>query len=113
MYLRTKKLQEFYLEYKKTAPYEALHKEPSIREWQYWRLINNRFPYNKLASAHALVVLKRDCSIFHLTEDELNELWGVILTWADRIYDTSIVNFSSVRSVNHTPHVHLITYLDN
>lgn len=111
MSLRADFLEDYYKEYKKTAPKNALHKEPSVVEWKFWRLINNNFPYTKIATAHALVVLKRDCSIYEISAEELAELWMTILPWADKIYDVSLINLSAMRSVRNTPHVHLINYL--
>lgn len=90
---------------------DALHKEPAILEWKYWRLVNNRFPYTKVATAHAMVVLKRNCSISEVSANELAELWLTILPWADKVYDTSIINMAAMRSIASTPHIHLITYL--
>jgi len=55
-------------------------------------------------------VLKRDIQLFTLSDDELYELWYVILPWADTHYDTCNINLQSTRSINTTPHIHLFDY---
>lgn len=111
MSLRDNSLEEHYREYKKTAPKDALHKEPTVLEWKYWRLVHNRFPYTKTTKAHMMVVLKRDCLIYEISAEELAELWTTILPWADKVYHASIINLAAARTIKSTPHIHLINYL--
>lgn len=113
MTMRHESLEEYYKEYRNSLedPNNQLHQEPSVIDWKYWRLVNNRFPYTKMTTAHALVVLKRNCSLYKISSEELVELWVEILPWADKIYDTSMINLSAMRSIEGTPHIHLVTYL--
>ena len=51
---------------------------PHIKEWDYWVLIKNKFPYDKIAKQHDLLLPARKIIEMDELEDiELNELFDI------------------------------------
>lgn len=108
MTARTEQMEAKYQKAKKDGTLVPLHLEKKLKEWEYWILIDNRFPHDKLNTRHHMVVLKRDCQdIWAITEPELAELYYKILKWADARYHYAKLNFAKLRSVNGILHIHL------
>lgn len=110
MTARTDELEAEYQRARQSGELVPINKETTLKEWDNWILVNNRFPHNKLVVTHLMVVLKREASVWQLNKNELNELWYTILPWADTQYDFAKINFSAMRSVKGIPHIHLCTY---
>lgn len=110
MTLRTKEMEHKYTMARVTGQLKELIDEKSIHDFKFWKIVNNRFPHNKHHQRHVLVVLKRTCSVEQVSLEELGELWYEVLPWAEEQgYHYTKLNFSVLRSVNHTPHLHLLT----
>ncbi len=68
--LRTKETDHKYEQYRRersTSTDCVLCPEPSIIEFKYWRIIENKFPYDLIAETHNMIITKR-----HTSEDDLN-----------------------------------------
>lgn len=74
----------------------------------YWKLVANRFPHDQHHTHHIMVVLRRDGPVPSVTLEELEELWYRILPWADERFDYLKLNLIGLRSVQQTPHLHLL-----
>ena len=81
-----------------------LRDEPSILETKHWRIIKNRYPYDRVASRHDLLIPKR------VVDDvmclNLRELWDL-----RRLYKTIRVDYDEVKlnclsMLTITNHVH-------
>lgn len=110
MSLRSPDMEERYKQAKKDGQLIPLASEAKLAgapDFDYWKVITNRFPHNRHHTVHMLVVLKRDCDVLEVSLEELEELWFGVLPWADNTFDYVKFNLSSMRSVNNTPHLHL------
>jgi hypothetical protein len=85
----------------------GLDNEPSVAEHQYWRLIVNKYPYDKKWCTSMMLVLKRSGSWEKLSDEEVLELH--ILTNAYLLpFDRAVRNGETLASVLNYPHIHLL-----
>lgn len=86
-------------------------KLPLIKKWQYWILVKNEFPYDKIAKKHDLLVPKRFIADGEEMEDlELNELYD-IKTELNEDYDAYYEGTKRNRTVPEHFHIHCIEYI--
>lgn len=73
-HFRTKESAEKYRAFIAAGGLESgcrLCESPSIREFTHWRIIDNKFPYDRIAKTHHMIL-----PIKHLSEAEITaELW--------------------------------------
>lgn len=115
MSLRSKEMELRYSAAKinnKLIPLAVEPKAPGVPEFQYWKIVLNKFPHDQHHVKHYLVVLMRDCPVERLTLEELEELWYRILPWADDHFDYLKFNLKNLRSIKATPHLHLLVLMD-
>lgn len=89
-----------------------LDEEAVLREWKYWKLIENRFPYDMIFSVHHMLIPKR--MVDHrekLTISEDLELKRIVneFDYAGA-YDAVMDNFKGRRSILGLYHVHLVKW---
>ena len=80
---------------------------PAKKEWKYWRLVKNDYPYTRAFDRHDMLVLKRR----HPQPSfiEYGEL-QIILDELQFSYDCHMYNFPHLQSVNNHFHIHLLGY---
>lgn len=83
-----------------------LHLEEPIADFQYWKIIENRFPHSRIADENHLLVLKRECSIDDIQSVEWVEFLSILQQIGQR-YDTVAYNLPGVRSIKNIVHCHL------
>ena len=110
MSARKRKTDRQYKKDKADGKLKPLHEEEFLCEWKYWRFIENKYPHNRIVKRHYMVVLKRECHIFEIAEEELKELWYTVFKELDDWYDFAKVNFQPMRSINNIPHIHICEY---
>lgn len=111
MSLRSKMAELKYQQAKRNSQTVPLAEEPSIKEWQHWRLIANRFPYDIAYKQHDMLLPIREVGAWHnLTADEQAEFWLIIDSYVEPQYDLWFVNTNKRRSILTHFHVHLATY---
>lgn len=111
MTMRMNKTERQYQDARNEGTLVPLGQEPKLDyapDFEYWTIVDNRFPHDRHHYDHVLIVLKRDCSVAEVSLIELAELWHKILPWADDKFDYVKLNLSSLRSVKNTPHLHLL-----
>jgi len=109
--LRTVKGEAIYADHKKNGKTKSLSEEHSIKEWQHWRLIDNKFPYASVFKVHHMLIPKREVDKKNLSKNELREM-DLILEELDVLYDCMLVNFNKKQSIKYHYHVHMLTYKD-
>lgn len=89
-----------------------LSEEPVLKSWKYWKLIENRFPYDMIFKKHHMLIPKREVSHrVHLTISEDLELKRIINEFDDSDeYDAVMDNFRGRRSILSLYHVHLVSW---
>jgi diadenosine tetraphosphate (Ap4A) HIT family hydrolase len=110
MFKRTKEIEDIYIGYLKAKPniIEEFNKQPIIKDYYLWKVIENRFPYN--VSTHHLLIPKRPCKNKEdLDVHERIELRNIKKELANE-YDTFMQHTSRARSVPEWYHEHLIVW---
>lgn len=99
-----------YTQAKKDGNTTLLFNEPPIKDYKYWRIVDNRFPHSRIAETNHMIVLKRECkSLMLIKPMEWVELLKVIIDVADE-YDNFAYNLPSMSSVKTIPHAHLYRF---
>jgi hypothetical protein len=81
--------------------------EQSIREFVYWRLIPNSFPYDRIAKKHDMLVTKRHVQEQDLTDDEKAELFHIKQNELDE-YPYIVEAHQKQKSIPHHFHLHFL-----
>lgn len=114
MSMRTAKGESDYQHAKTVGGLKLLSEEPSVREFEHWRIIENRFPYDSVLQTHHLLLPKRVVSDrFWLEANEVMELDEILTRLNEEgSYDFFTENFNKRRSIAIHYHLHLGKYYD-
>ena len=83
---------------------------PAIKEFKYWKIIANDYPYDKIAEVHHMLVPYRNFKHdSQMTSVERNELQSV-KSLLNQSYDCIVENLIKNRSFPGHFHLHLIKY---
>lgn len=110
--LRTNVGEILYKQSKDAGLLIPLHLEERLKEWKYWALIDNAYPYDAAFKKHHLLIPKRVVTEDQLTDSEKTELQQILKVLSTS-YDCQLVNFTSKQSLKNHHHIHLMTYKDN
>lgn len=111
--LRTEKGEQRYVDIKKANKLIPLLDEPAIRQWSYWKLVVNSFPYDICFKEHDLLIPFSGGAIREsLSEVEITELNQIINEYAMDKYDMIFENTMKRRSVPGLFHIHFASYYD-
>lgn len=109
--LRTKETQELY----DKVIAEGLLKEgcvlckaPSKEEFKYWRVIENKFPYDRIAQVHDMLIPKRCVKEEAFTQEEIEEFKEIRKSYVEDNYGYVIEPTFKNKSVPEHYHLHLI-----
>ncbi|MFT5849663.1 MAG: diadenosine tetraphosphate (Ap4A) HIT family hydrolase [Patiriisocius sp.] len=120
MVLRSEKLKSQYLadqsrydDFLKNKDFDE-DRERIVKSFKYWDIIENLYPYDKIAKAHDMLVPRR---VFAKMSECRKEEWDeykIIMNQFefDGHYDAVLENFSKGRSVLKQLHIHLIVWKD-
>lgn len=112
--LRTLRDEVHYGVAKKHAKTRPLLQETRLREWDFWALIKNEFPYSSAFEVHHMLIPKRIVSEKDLTDKEKEELSEIfVIMNEDNDYDCRLINFRKKQSIHDHFHIHLLRYKDN
>lgn len=107
MTMRTEKAEAIYAQAKAEGSLRPLYDERLVKDFKYWRIVENRFPHDKIAEVNHLLVLKRECQdLSFIRLYEWHELFLVL--WEIRKdYDNFVYNLPAMSSIKNIPHAHL------
>lgn len=114
-HLRTKETAQKYEEYIKKGLLDQgcnLCLAPSIKEFRYWRIINNTFPYDRIAEIHHMIIPKRCIVESELSEDEVQELRKLKTKQINNDYEFIMEATKKKKSIPGHLHFHLIVVKD-
>lgn len=100
--LRSRQGESFYQVARLEGNLEPLDKAEAIREWDRWKLIPNRFPYDSVFEKHDMLIAMDGQK---QVDDEVQQ---IINSLDD--YDIWFVNYPHKRSVPAIFHIHLAKY---
>ena len=83
-----------------------------IRNYGYWKIITNEYPYDKIAAKHHIVTLQRHAPEQEMTEQERKE-FEKVRQHLHRRYDMIFENTVRKKSIPGHHHVHAITLKSN
>lgn len=95
----------------KGAARKPLLDEERLREWKYWALIDNEFPYSSAFKVHHMLIPKRVVNDKNLSIEERVEMDSILRDLSES-YDCVLINFKSKQSIRHHFHMHLLVYKD-
>lgn len=111
--LRTPKTQQAYDTALKNGTLRPIAEEDQIHDLTYWRIVNNRFPYDALpiTKHHLLIPKRKVASLLDLNTLETLELFRLLDTQLERYgYDNAARNLPGMQSVTDHIHFHLYQY---
>ena len=116
---RHTKTEEEYQEFKKQLNDDSsllesfnFDDETVLREFNYWIIIENRFPYDRMARTNDMLVSKRPLqSLYDASQEERDEYETIMKLLAkENFYDACMENFPKIKSVKRYVHIHLIRW---
>ncbi len=82
-----------------------------IKEFNHWKIVNNRFPYDLIAKVHHILIPKRHVIEKELTEEEFKEFVYIKESYVSKEGYHWILEATGKSFPGHF-HVHLITRHD-
>src|SRR3990167_824040 len=113
--LRTPEQQAKYDEYIAEGNLDkgcGLCERRSLRDFGRWRIIDNIFPYDRIAKVHHMIIPKRHVKEADLTYEELEELRQIKEEHLQGDYDLIIEATHRTRSIPGHFHIHLVVFKD-
>lgn len=84
----------------------------SIQDFTHWRIIRNKFPYDRIAQIHNMVIPKRHVREDELSKEEKEEYETIKRTHVNDHYEFIIEPTLKMRSIPQHFHVHLLITKD-
>jgi hypothetical protein len=109
--LRTTEMKNRYKEYLNSHPSDGscpICSKEAIKNFKYWKITDNSFPYDLIASKHQMIVPNRHVAEEELLSDELDELIKIKREFIDTEFDYIIEATTKNKSVPGHFHLHLI-----
>lgn len=109
--LRKPETEAAYTKAKQEGLLEAgcpLCKAESIKEFTFWRIIPNAYPYDLVAIVHHMFVPKRHVDEDHLTPEEEEEFKKLQTDYIQEEYEFTIIPSRRKRSIPAHAHLHAI-----
>lgn len=116
--LRTKKTTEKYKKHKASLPSPnncglcKKDKKEIIKEFKHWRILDNLFPWDRIAKINHLLVPKKHIMEKHLTENARKELIFIKSTYINDNYEVMAEAAHKIKSIPEHFHMHLIVTKD-
>lgn len=79
-----------------------------VKEFKYWKVIQNRFPYDLIADVHHMIIPKRHVKEIDLTMEERKEYEEIKRNYIDRKYQYILEATNKSKSIAEHLHLHLI-----
>ncbi len=109
--LRTPEGHKKYREYQKAHPVSdscPLCDKEALKDFKFWKIIENMFPYDTIASVHHMLVPKRHSNEKELNKDEMEEISIIKESTLNPDYDWLIEATHKNKSIPGHFHIHLI-----
>ena len=109
--LRTPQTEQAYKEHRNQKPADAgcaLCDKESLKSFKHWKIIENAFPYDKIAAVHHMVVPLRHATEAELSADEYAELDELKDGVLNDDYEYIIEATHKTKSIPGHFHLHLI-----
>lgn len=112
MYLfRTKETYELYEEHKRNGHLESgcpLCTDAPLVEFTHWKIMDNKFPYDRISEVHHMLVSKRHVTEIDFTEEERVELLEIKNSYVNENYEYTFEAMARLKSIPQHFHLHLL-----
>lgn len=82
--------------------------EKLIKDFKYWKIVDNRFPWNRIAEVHHMIIPKRHITYEKLNKAEKEEYQKIRSKYLDKQYDLIAEATLKKKSIKGHLHLHLI-----
>ncbi len=113
--LRSKEGQKAYDDYKASGALSAecvLCTKIPLRSFTHWVILENIFPYDKIAALHHMIVPKRHIIEPEFSKEELDELLQIKESYIHKNYDFVLEATYRKKSIPAHMHYHLVVVKD-
>ncbi len=86
-------------------------REP-IKDFTYWKIMKNLFPYDKIAKVHDMIVLKRHAPDAEMTKEEKDEYEKIKNEYIHKTYEFIIEPTYLTKSLPAHAHFHMLIAKD-
>ena len=90
----------------------VLCKSASIKNFKHWRIIDNKFPYDRIAKVNHMIIPKRHIAERELNKMEKKEFESIKSGFIDKKYEFLIEGTNKNKSIPNHFHIHLIITKD-
>jgi hypothetical protein len=80
----------------------------SIKDFEYWKIVPNKYPYNRVSKVHDIIYPIRHTDGGDLTTDEINELVELKKDYLNTNYQYILEAMPKNKSIPGHFHLHLI-----
>lgn len=87
-------------------------KAPLIKDFKYWKIVDNIFPWDKIAKIQHMMVPKKHITYKELKEEERKEFDEIKLGYIDEKYDIMAEATTKIKTIPAHFHIHLIVMKD-
>jgi hypothetical protein len=111
---RSKKMHEKYHRYKKTHFKEGVcnlcnkTRAATIKNFKYWRIVKNIFPWDRIARTHHMIIPKRHVVYEDLSRAEKKELDKLRSSYINKHYWVMAEATHRKKSIPGHHHIHLL-----
>lgn len=107
---RTKETHELYEEHKRNGHLDTcpLCVAEVIMQFRNWKIINNKFPYDRVSDVHHMMITNRHITEHELTTEEKDELLEIKHTYVNDTYIFMIEAMPRHKSIPAHFHLHLV-----
>ncbi|MFZ2149626.1 MAG: hypothetical protein WAV15_00485 [Minisyncoccia bacterium] len=110
---RTDEMEQKYLKYRKDGHMSKVcnlcEKAASVIEFNHWKIVENIFPWDRIAKIHHMIIPKRHIAYEQLNEEEKNEFDEIKLGHIEPRYEFIMEATTRIKSIPQHFHLHLIT----
>lgn len=109
--LRTKETQKKYDDYKKSGGISGecnLCKSEPIKSFGRWRIIDNDFPYDRIADTHHMIISNRHITEDDITDEEWEEFKKLKKGYIDDNYNFIFENTIKTKTIPNHLHFQLM-----
>lgn len=83
-------------------------KAGSIKKFKYWRIVDNLFPWDRIAKIHHMIIPKRHIVYTELTQAEKKEFDAIKIKYIEKNYDLIAEATQKKKTIPEHLHIHLI-----
>lgn len=113
--MRTQKATDEYKAFRDSGGLDvgcALCSGVALKSFRFWKIMENRFPYDKIAAVHHMIVPLRHASEDEVNADEWQEWKEIKHATVGKEYDFFVEATNKKKSIPSHFHIHLIVATD-